>query len=159
MEFFGAGLIELAYALCQFFGWIVGKLWGVYLRFLNLPILVAVALDSVAGAVLGVRMMGSEDTGTFLLGFLLLAFACVFFPASVIAWAAKVRGEKEDDEYLLRHPRRPAIAGPAPAGLDSLPTIRAEGEHVRAAAEVPEAAGRGGAPPRGAPRVPGPLLP
>ncbi|HEX8694853.1 MAG TPA: hypothetical protein VF746_20670 [Longimicrobium sp.] len=140
MEFLGSGLEQLLYELCRFIGWIIGKLWGVYLRFLNLPILVAVGLDCVAGAVVGGRMMGSVDTGTFLLGLLLVAFACVFFPASVIAWVMKVRGEKEDDEYLLRHPRRAAIAVPAPAGLDSLPTIRAEGEHVRAAAEVPEAA-------------------
>jgi hypothetical protein len=113
------GLIQLLVALGEGVGWVVGKIWRVYARILNLPILIGAVLDGIAGVFFGVGMLGSQSTATFLLGLLLTAGGGLFAGASVVTWVAKVRDEREDAEHRLRHPEPRAIAGREPRGLDS----------------------------------------
>jgi hypothetical protein len=115
------GLVQLLAALGEGIGWAVGKLWRVYARILNLPILVGAVLDGIAGVFFGAGMLGSASTGTWFLGLLLTAGGGLFAGASVVTWVAKVRGEREDVERLPRHPEPRALAGREPRGLDPHP--------------------------------------
>lgn len=111
------GLIQLLAALGDGIGWAIGKVWRVYARILNLPILIGAVLDGLAGVFFGAGMLGSASTGTFFLGLLLTAGGGLFAGASVVTWIAKVRDEKDDVEHRLRHPKPPAVGGREPRGL------------------------------------------
>lgn len=117
MDAFGFGLIQLLVALGEGVGWIVGKIWRVYARIFNLPILIGAVLDGIAGVFFGVGMLGSASTATFFLGLLLTAGGGLFAGASVVTWVAKVRDEREDAEHQLRYPKPHALASPEPLGL------------------------------------------
>lgn len=95
------------------------KLWGVYARVLNLPILVCALLDGAAGVFFGMGMLGAESAWTAFSGFLLAVGSTFFAAGSAVTWIVRVRDEKDDVEYRLRHPKPQAIAGREPRGLDS----------------------------------------
>lgn len=99
--------------------WGVGKLWDLYARILNLPILIGAVLDGAAGVFFGVGMLGSESALTAFGGFMLSVLSTFFATGSVMTWVAKVRVERDDAGHLSRPPEPQAIAGREPCGLDS----------------------------------------
>jgi len=95
------------------------KVWQLYARVLNLPILVGAVLDGAAGVFFGVGMLGAESVLTAFGGFLLALGSTFFTAGSVVTWVVKVRGERDDLEHLPPPPEPKPIAGREPRGLDS----------------------------------------
>jgi hypothetical protein len=95
------------------------KVWGLYARVLNLPILVGAVLDGAAGVFFGMGMLGAESAVAAFSGFLLAVGSTFFAAGSVVTWVVKVRGERDELEHLPRPPEPAPIAGREPRGLDS----------------------------------------
>jgi len=95
------------------------KVWRLYARVLNLPILAGAVLDGAAGVFFGMGMLGSESALTVFGGFLLSVGSTFFAAGSVVTWVAKVRGERDEIELLPPRPEPKPIAGREPRGLDS----------------------------------------
>jgi hypothetical protein len=112
------GLVLVA-ASAEGISCLLEKLWGVYARVLNLPILVCAVLDGAAGVFFGMGMLGAESALTAVGGFLLAVGSTFFAAGSAVTWIAKVRDEKDDIECRLRNPQPQGIAGREPRGLDS----------------------------------------
>ena len=91
-------LVDLLGPVLQGISHVVRAFWRVYVPVLNLPILAAVAVDSVGGVLGGLSLMDSSGLGAYLLGLALVVGAPLFFVASLLSWAFKVLDETEENE-------------------------------------------------------------
>lgn len=117
-ELLGLGLILVA-ASAEGISSMLEKVWLLYARVLNLPILVCVVLDGAAGVFFGMGMLGAESAVAAFSGFLLAVCSTFFAAGSAVTWVAKVRRERDDAELLPPPPEPGPIAGREPRGLDS----------------------------------------
>lgn len=91
-------LVDLLGPVVQAISHGVRAVWRVYVPVLNLPILAAVAVDSVGGVLGGLSLMDSAGLGASLLGWGLVVGAPLFFVASLLSWGFKVLDEIEENE-------------------------------------------------------------
>ncbi len=90
----------------------IEALWDAFLRVLNLPILLCVWVDCLAGAAFGWGLVTRDEVGlgAWTLGVLLL-FTPAFALGSTFAWRAMVEGEEDDatreSADRVRYPFRP----------------------------------------------------